>query len=213
MTPSSGLLSRLSASARIASRDVPRLAWRFLLVLQVVFTVVAAFFGFLGRQWVLAFWVMLVPSIFVFGVLVLPVAAWDALETYAPMVTQRIKRYTSIVVSSAFAISGLWLYGGHVAVFFAPTSTTAYWWRYNTEFPVDYANVTVDRRPHDCDFMTAPLGAKHCHYVADVLTVRSRAASDGTHSVSFDGGKTWRADNSTPPTSPEVYVSWRKVED
>lgn len=32
-------------------------------------------------------------------------------------------------------------------------------------FVIDASKVhVVEKRPHDCDFLTAPLGSKHCHY-------------------------------------------------
>jgi hypothetical protein len=33
-----------------------------------------------------------------------------------------------------------------------------------------YEHVVIEHQPHDCDFMTAPMGQKHCHYQAHVET-------------------------------------------
>ena len=32
-----------------------------------------------------------------------------------------------------------------------------------------WPTVTIDKEPHDCDFMTAPIGIKHCHYERVVM--------------------------------------------
>jgi hypothetical protein len=37
-------------------------------------------------------------------------------------------------------------------------------------YGVPYANIEIiGKRPHDCDFMTAPLGEKHCSYEREYL--------------------------------------------
>jgi hypothetical protein len=48
-------------------------------------------------------------------------------------------------------------------------------------------------RPHDCEFMTAPIGSKHCHYEADVRTFANQ--------------------NRPGANVPYVLVMWKKVED
>jgi len=32
-----------------------------------------------------------------------------------------------------------------------------------------WPTVTLDKQPHDCDFWTAPVGVKHCHYERVVI--------------------------------------------
>jgi hypothetical protein len=93
----------------------------------------------------------------------------------------------------------------------------------------------VGTRPHDCDFLTAPIGSKHCHYereyIAEWLTLSksgypisygnrqaqpptacSSEALDFTHRcyvTELQPGEQptadWRARN--------VLIQWRKVED
>jgi hypothetical protein len=35
---------------------------------------------------------------------------------------------------------------------------------YSLKYDCDYKNVTVVKRPSDCDWLRAPIGAKGCHY-------------------------------------------------
>src|SRR5438309_693744 len=48
------------------------------------------------------------------------------------------------------------------------------WYALTHEVPVD--RVEVEKSPHDCEFLTAPVGEKHCHYDAKVFSL-----STGTH--------------------------------
>jgi hypothetical protein len=40
------------------------------------------------------------------------------------------------------------------------TDRVWYWRNSNA----DWTNITVNKRPHDCDFLHTPLGSKDCHY-------------------------------------------------
>ena len=106
----------------------------------------------------------------------------------------------------------------------------------NSQYGVPYSKIHVDaKRPHDCDFMTAPLGAKHCSYTREYRaewfslyggkpvtygtiqesppTACSSVDTDFAHRCYFidDLGPdehpsaVWRARN--------VTIFWRKVED
>jgi hypothetical protein len=37
-------------------------------------------------------------------------------------------------------------------------------WSYANHYKVTTEQVTVAKKPHDCDFMQAPMGSKNCHY-------------------------------------------------
>lgn len=92
-------------------------------------------------------------------------------------------------------------------------SKLRYAWWYNASSD----EVTIERKPTDCDFLRAPLGDKECHYERHVTSVRVRTDSSdparGTvNYVSFDGGKTWTVDTANPPTKPQVLISWEKIE-
>lgn len=36
--------------------------------------------------------------------------------------------------------------------------------RYAVQYGVSFAHVTKQNKPHDCDWLTAPMGKKNCHY-------------------------------------------------
>ena len=59
-------------------------------------------------------------------------------------------------------------------------------WHY--EIPVEA--VSVDNVPHDCEWWTAPIGAKNCHYEAS-LSGALAWADRGEVKISYDGWKTW----------------------
>jgi hypothetical protein len=73
--------------------------------------------------------------------------------------------------------SAMWLF---------PESKTGYTMKYD----LTDEKVIIDRKPHDCEWETAPLGAKHCHYDKAVQT---------------------ETDQHRKVTA--VYVSWQKVQD
>jgi hypothetical protein len=85
--------------------------------------------------------------------------------------------------------------------------------RYSVEYGVDLDEVTVDKRPHDCDWGTAPLGSKYCHYETEIFQMITSMSTEGKPIISYDQGKTWRPDNATPPRKSHVTVAWRKVND
>ena len=101
-------------------------------------------------------------------------------------------------------------------------------WRlkYAIEYSVDSERVTVEHKPHDCDWSSAPLGNKHCHYKA-MITIRNSekqivggtsvklaTSTTGEPIISYDDGETWKinpAGNNLKPVGVSVF--WRKVED
>jgi|SRR5215831_5370906 len=104
----------------------------------------------------------------------------------------------------------LYMAAGYVANWLFPESERATRWRYGLEKGLEDANYDFSKRPHDCEFLTAPLGDKHCHYDRHVQTIRIRETSSGRWG-SVDEGKSWsRAESSDKPL---VYVSWTRVEE
>ena len=96
--------------------------------------------------------------------------------------------------------------------------------------------VSIAPKPHDCEFMTAPLGDKHCHYDKVIDKVMWATSTRGDPIRSFDSGKSWNLKqpgkcytyetqdcpelgdppgNKAPqyPTVTAVTISWKKVED
>ena len=55
----------------------------------------------------------------------------------------------------------------------------------------DVSEVSVEDKPHDCDFMTAPLGRKNCSYEKKVELVKFSVNKNGQPIVSYDKGATW----------------------
>ncbi len=87
--------------------------------------------------------------------------------------------------------------------------------RYATYYGVTNEQVTLLKKPHDCDFLKAPVGSKECHFdkVVEVTKV-GKDTKTGRPVVSHDGGKTWDWDDSTDTRSvPGVRVSYTKAED
>jgi hypothetical protein len=102
----------------------------------------------------------------------------------------------------------LWPAGGVAAAWIWPASNWSNRWRYSLETDLKDATVSVAPIPHDCEFLTAPLGSKHCHYDKRVVTVRFRV--DGSERfVSTDEGKTWV--KAKPSDHAAVFISWARV--
>jgi hypothetical protein len=97
----------------------------------------------------------------------------------------------------------------------------AYWYSITAGAPID--KVTIEKKPHDCEFSAAPLGEKNCHYEKIVDKVMWATSTTGQPIVSDDDGKTWTVatwanDPGTPkfpqyPTTRSVYISWKKGQD
>lgn len=47
-------------------------------------------------------------------------------------------------------------------------------WRLGLAYNVSSGKVFVDKAPHDCDFLAAPLGAKYCHYERHMETITEK---------------------------------------
>ena len=62
------------------------------------------------------------------------------------------------VAVAGWILIGMWPY--------LSTSPTKSWYAFREGVPVERVEVT--KEPHDCEFATAPLGAKHCHYESKV---------------------------------------------
>jgi len=90
--------------------------------------------------------------------------------------------------------------------------------RYFVWYGSDWDAVTVDKKPHDCDWLTAPLGDKNCHYDAQVQVQQTTISVDknsGRRIVSYDDGKTWNFDDDANPAKAgkTVNVGWQRVDE
>jgi hypothetical protein len=94
-------------------------------------------------------------------------------------------------------------------------------WRYALANGISSDNVVVEKHPHDCAFLAAPLGEKYCHYDREVSTLRRGTSTTGNRLVSYDEGKTWSVVESDPTVTnwPQsdtvvvVYINWKKIEE
>jgi hypothetical protein len=86
-------------------------------------------------------------------------------------------------------------------------------WLYALDYSVEAGQVTIEKKPHDCEYDTSPLGNKNCHYERVISTVRTRPAGGG-QMVSNDNWVTSHfVEPWLGPVSPSVTVSWRRVDD
>lgn len=87
-------------------------------------------------------------------------------------------------------------------------------WRYQLQYNAAAEYVTVEKKPHDCDFWTAPVGRKHCDYKKRASIEKWRLVA-GKAEHSKDGGRTWEPASFNNPDriSVWIYVTWEKVED
>lgn len=147
------------------------------------------------------------------------------MQYYACQMDAPIQSRPKLLLQSLGNIISLvvkWLLG------IAVLAVVAWWllpndWRikYAAEYTLDTDQVTIDRKPHDCEWDSAPIGNKHCHY-AELVTVLNSEGKviDGTGievdasgaQISYDGRRTWqpRPFNQTPA---KVRVVWQRVED
>ena len=89
----------------------------------------------------------------------------------------------------------------------------AAWWmlpddwrvKYAAEYMLDNKQIVIDRKPHSCEWATAPLGDKHCHY-EKLVTVfnRKNEIIEGPAPVDPE------PEDQKPA---KVYVAWQRVED
>jgi hypothetical protein len=141
----------------------------------------------------------IVWQMFVFGLKKLP--AWTNRH---PKLTNSVSLAFLLFIAGAVVNN----HGGDVLIYLAPSSPYGYAFKYS----VDTSNVRVEKQPHDCEWASAPLGGKHCHYKAEVSSVRTGTSANGnTPLVSYDEGRTWSVNPQR--VKPSVFVSWTKVEE
>jgi len=122
-----------------------------------------------------------------------------------------VKEKWSALQSFGVVVVGLWIWFLLGDIWHAK-------WRYAAHYNVSSDKVLIDDYPHDCAFLTAPLGEKYCHYERVVSTLRWATSMSGNPIVSYDEGNTWSAftPNATAtvpkaPTVEEVHISWKKI--
>jgi hypothetical protein len=85
--------------------------------------------------------------------------------------------------------------------------------RYAGKYDLKPEQVTIEKKPHDCDYQTSPLGNKNCHYERTISTVLTGITKGGRQVVSYDERKTWYFADPSVPISPSVTVSWRRIDE
>jgi len=90
--------------------------------------------------------------------------------------------------------------------------------RYVLEYSAAYHKVIIDKKPHDCDILAAPVGMKYCHYDSKVVTAYWKKSETGEPVVSLDDGRTWATFSPKPGETMGtdkalgmVYVGWDRV--
>jgi hypothetical protein len=110
-------------------------------------------------------------------------------------------------IKTIFSTIVKWLIGIGIVAFIV-------WWllpdswriKYASEYMIDSHQVVIDHKPYDCDWDSAPLGSKHCHYAA-IVTVYNPYG----HVIEGPG-----LDRANPPSdqSPsKVHVEWQRIEE
>jgi hypothetical protein len=98
-----------------------------------------------------------------------------------------------------------WLFGIGLLAFVAWWLLPADWRiKYASEYMLDPEQVTIEHKPHDCDWDSAPLGNKHCHY-EEFVTVYNQ---DGKIIETSFG----KADPEPLDQTPaKARVEWRRI--
>lgn len=99
-------------------------------------------------------------------------------------------------------------------------------WRYALQYELsDTDKVTMEKKPHNCEWGSAPIGDKHCHYDPFVraLNIGNEVVGGtgvkwrfegNTRKISFDDGATWEPLNNVRGMKAEtVLVTWNKVDE
>ena len=107
------------------------------------------------------------------------------------------------------ALGLLYAAGGYAAEWMFPESELATKWRYSLDTDLEDAVYVFHKHPHDCEFLSAPIGSKHCHYDKEVTFIRVRNSQSGGRAVSYDDCKTWSPAEAGVRTT--ALVSWSKV--
>ena len=108
-------------------------------------------------------------------------------------------------IAILFAVATVIVYAGRAALPLLPL-------KYEMQLRHDLPNghVEILPKPHDCDFLKAPLGSKNCHFEREINLLNAKGELIGGEGVTADGKRV--------VTKPEGVVSdvtvfWIKVED
>ena len=83
--------------------------------------------------------------------------------------------------------------------------------RYELQYSVPAEKVSISKRPTDCDFLTAPIGRKHCDYKKIVTVAKfDKDQPTGRPVYSTDGGNTWHWNDGGASEGLFIHVSWER---
>jgi hypothetical protein len=98
-------------------------------------------------------------------------------------------------------------------------------YRYAFQYGIDEKLVTVENKPHNCDWGFSPIGSKYCHYEKAVAVYNSeyqlvggteiefQTTTTGVLISTYDEGKTWQVSKVSNLHPAHVTVTWGKVDD
>lgn len=92
-------------------------------------------------------------------------AAWRTIRS-AVITTLAIAFWAGLVVLVLVALSP-----------YLSSDPVKTWYAITLRVPAD--QVMIEKKPHDCEFQTAPLGNKNCHYEAHATTIKGSDSPDG----------------------------------
>jgi hypothetical protein len=125
---------------------------------------------------------------------------WAIMRKNDPLIRcgATLKLVGTLVVATVIIGSADYLFDGRV--------------KYALRYSVARENVTIGKKPHDCDWSAAPIGNKNCHYDKVVNSVRTGNDRTGRKVVSYDEGKTWDVESVPPPlSSDQGPAQWKPV--
>jgi len=81
-------------------------------------------------------------------------------------------------------------------------------------YEIFYSEAIFDDMPHDCEFLTAPLGRKNCSYDKVVsVTTYSADVQNGSPIISYNEGESWDWNPGGPTNGNTAYIRWNKTYD
>jgi hypothetical protein len=121
-------------------------------------------------------------------------------ETETDAVGSTLAGFAALIWMAPMCFLAPWFFSGHQWAYEAHNSVTL-----ESEFPLREYSIVA--QPHDCEFLTAPLGRKHCHY-EPVIYLESGAPHAPL------SGLDWATleELALGPESRRI-VSWNRVED
>lgn len=76
------------------------------------------------------------------------------------------------------------------------------------------AEISLDTKPHDCEFLAAPLGKKYCAYEPQLhrVVMYSMDKESGEPIISYDEGETWAWNPGGPKETKKIaFMTWEKT--